>query len=334
MIDALDHNYEDGTCTRCGEADPDSVTPTFTGVVRLAGENRAYTALKAADQLKEIMGGGQFKAVVVANGLNFPDALTGSYLAAKKGAPILLTYSKVQPDVIAYISKNLAADGVVYILGDASAVSATFETSLEDVGITSKRIAGATRYYTNLEILKEAGVDASQPVLIATGTNFADSLSASATGLPILMVGSTLKDYQKEFLEEAGVTKFIILGSDKAVSEKVENALEEMGGEVTRLAGATRYETSVVVAEYFFGTAPEAAVLAYALDFPDGLCGGPLAYNLNAPLLLTNNSRCAVAAEYVQGAETGIVTGAANRIGDEAVRTIYAMTEDDEICVK
>ncbi len=69
-------------------------------------------------------------------------------------------------------------------------------------------------------------------------------------------------------------------------------------GEVDRVAGENRYATSAAIAKRFFEE-PTNVALAYGLNFPDGLCGGPLAYRNNAPLLLVNNpdsSRKAAAA--------------------------------------
>ena len=76
--------------------------------------------------------------------------------------------------------------------------------------------------------------------------------------------------------------------------------------DVTRLAGNTRYETSVLVAETFF-TSPTQAVIAYGENFPDGLSGSPLANTVGAPLILTRAGKEAAAAKYV--ADTGITGG-------------------------
>ena len=89
-IPALGHAYAYGICTCCGEEDPGY--GVLSGVIRIAGDDRIATSLMLAAQLKEVLGVEKFDAVVVASALNFPDALTGSYLAAEKNAPILLTY--------------------------------------------------------------------------------------------------------------------------------------------------------------------------------------------------------------------------------------------------
>ena len=319
-VDALGHDNEDGTCSRCA-----------SGMIRLAGDNRVQTAMKAADQLKEALGVEQFQTIIVAYGQNFPDALTGSYLSAVKDAPILLTENKKQADVIAYIAENLAEGGTVYILGGVNAIPASFESDLEAKAISSERLAGDDRYQTNLAILAEAGITAEQEVLVCTGTGFADSLSASAAGLPILLVGKELKAEQKEFLATTS-GKFVIIGGTSAVSEEVEAELSAIGT-VERVGGETRYETSVLVAQRFVND-PTAAVLAYAQNFPDGLCGGPLAYALGAPLILTDTKHPDAADAYVENIVTGIIVGGSSLISDDAARNIFDLPEDAVIKVK
>ena len=66
-----------------------SAEGTYT---RVAGENRFETAFVTADKMKEVMGVEKFDTIIVASGLNFADALSGSYLATQKRAPILLVY--------------------------------------------------------------------------------------------------------------------------------------------------------------------------------------------------------------------------------------------------
>ena len=146
-------------------------------------------------------------------------------------------------------------------------------------GFTVKRLYGTSRYDTNLEILKEAGVGKGSEVLVCTGTNFADSLSASATGKPILMVGNSLTANQKIFLNSLNGA-YTIIGGPLAVNANVENELNTMG-DAKRIYGTSRFDTSVVVAQEYFRS-PATMVLAYAQNFPDGLNGGPLAYQVNS----------------------------------------------------
>ena len=293
-------------------------------ITRLYGQDRIATSLAIANEQKQIMGIRWFRNIVVASATNFPDALTGSYLAARMNAPILLTYDAVQEDIINYIAANLETGGTVFILGGTSAVNESFEDDLAERGIFGQRLAGNDRIETNLEILAHAGVYSNAPVLICTAFGFADSLSASATGLPILLVGNSLTQAQKDFLA-ATSREFIIIGGTSAVSAAVEAELGNIGS-VYRLSGASRYQTSVMVADAFFGN-PSAAVLAYAQNYPDGLCGGPLAYLLNAPLILTDNRNPSAADAFIESTALGYVVGGSGLISDDTASNIFDLDE-------
>ena len=322
--EALGHRYEDGYCTGCGRKEP----VEGEGIYRFAGDDRYLTAIAVADQLKINLGVAKFRNVVVAYGQNFPDALSGSYLAYLKDAPILLTQPSAEKRMIAYIEENLEPGGTAYLLGDSGVVPQSFENALEDCGFRIVRLAGPTRYETNMAILREAGIRNDMPVLIATGKNYADSLSASATGLPILLVDKKLNNAQKDFLRSTS-REFVILGGYNAVSEEVEAELAGMGS-VIRLKGANRYVTSVLIARKYFPDA-NSAVLAYAQGFPDGLCGGPLALSMGAPLILATNESHTDADIYVDGITYGAVTGGDDRISDKTVRDIFDLPYDEPI---
>ncbi len=292
---------------------------------RLAGDNRFETAFRTADQMKETLGVDKFGTIIVASGLDYADALSGSYLASVEQAPILLACQdeKINDQVKAYIKENLTNNGTIYILGGINAVPASFETGLEAYNV--ERLAGNNRFETNLAILEEVGVDG-KTILVCTGTGFADSLSASATKLPILLVyGDTLLDSQATFLEANKGNDMIVIGGDAAVTGKMETQVKTYGS-VDRLAGATRFETSVMIALRFFDS-PANAVLAYAGNFPDGLCGGPLATTMGAPLILTMAKYEQAAAEYIQDkqVEGGIVLGGTKLIPNASVNSIYGI---------
>ena len=309
--------YSDAAVLTIGEV-PD--------VQRLAGRNRFDTAFKSADALKEVMGVDKFPAAIVTSGMNFADALAGSYLAAVTGAPILLTDNDNMDDVIAYIRENVEVGGTVYALGGTAVVSDTLK-AVENSGYQFKRLAGSNRFETNLLILEEAGIESGDPVLVCTAYNFADSLSASALGLPILLVDDTVSAAQRDFLEDKSTSSFVLVGGTGAVTAAVERTLEGMDGYVVRFAGASRFETSAMLADAVFGGSVENAVFAYGYNFPDGLCAGPLAYALGAPLILTANGDEAAAADYVSTTDIfgGFVLGGPTLISDEAVNKIFGL---------
>lgn len=320
------------TCDRCDATDtipdpagpiiPDEpdipVEPEVGEVLRLSGATRYETGYKVADVLKERLGVEKFDAVVIATGKNFADALSGSYLAVVKNAPIILTNGKADniATLHAYIQENVTDGGTIYILGGEAAVPEEVE---EIDGFAVKRLAGSSRYDTNLAILEEAGITGDE-LIIATGKSFADSLSASAARLPILLVkpGASLSDDAKAIAETAN--KIYIIGGEGAVSKEIEEELAAYG-EVERVFGNSRYETSVAVANTFFGDVKE-VVIASGKNFPDGLCGGPLAATIDAPLILTADGKTSTAAEYVQseGADAGYVLGGTGAIADALYR--------------
>ena len=300
-------------------------------IIRIAGGGRAETAYKVANALKAELRVDRFDAVIVATSKGFADALAGSYLAVEKNAPILLVNSEKEENVAllhTYIKENLKENGTVYILGGEKAVGKNVENI--DGNYTVTRLGGGDRYVTNLKILEEADITGSE-LIVATGKTFADSLSASATKRPILLVkpGQTLNDEQKAFAQKVKGGKIYIVGGKDAVSKDYAEEFEAYG-EVIRVAGETRQETSVKVAETFFPDAVT-AVVASAGNYPDGLCGGPLAASINAPLVLTNDKNTTVVENYVdeKGFEAGTVLGGESALMEKSVEAVFGKESVD-----
>ena len=313
------------------------VTPDYEALngTRYAGSDRYSTSVSIAEAVKSEMGVSEFDNIVVAYGKNYPDALAGGYLAKVKNAPILLVDKKVESTVSKYISENLKSGGTVYLLGGTGAVSADFENRVKGIAEANVvRLGGTDRYDTNLKILAEAGVVPADPaaeaagssvdLLICTGKGYADSLSASATGRPILLVGSALTEEQAAYIESLGDIDMYVIGGTGAVSQQLYDELAVFGTDLERIAGTDRYNTSRLIAEKFCSAGSGKAVLASGGNFPDGLSGGPLAMAMDAPLLLAKtydaSQAGAVTAKlgakniYVLGGHSLISNGAVNRI--------------------
>lgn len=293
-------------------------------VYRAYGANRYETSQNVAAMLMENANTSKFTSVVVASGANFADALAGSYLAATVNAPIVLIRSNRGVNT-EWFKANVADGANIYILGGYAAVSEVTEASLQ--GYNIHRLAGANRYGTNLMILQKAKDlgGSTKDILVSTGKEFADSLSASATGKAILLTNKSLTAEQKAFLSAAACQNIYVLGGIGAVDANIEAELAAYGS-VKRISGANRYETSVKIAETFFPNAKN-AVVAYAKNFPDGLSGGPLAFNMSAPLILTASGRESVASAYTTklGIHSGVVLGGQSVISDDTAKKIFGI---------
>jgi len=308
----------------------DTKTADAHQVIRISGKNRYETCIKIADYYLERNGIDKLSAVVLATGGDFPDALTGAYLANVKNAPIMLIDQSSSSRITTYLKNHLASDGTVYILGGQGAVSDSWLADLS--GYTLKRMNGKNRYETNLSILNESGAKGGD-IFVCTGTNYADSLSASAIDMPILIVGGSLSADQKQYLEGAS-WNFHLVGGTSVVTTDIENELKAYGTIADRTYGKDRYATSKAMAERFVGETHE-AILAYGANFPDGLCGGPLACTMGSPIILSGSTPATNTAgiQYATGKNisSGLVLGGASLIDDQTVRTTFSMREWDEI---
>ena len=108
-------------------------------------------------------------------------------------------------------------------------------------------------------------------------------------------MGEALRPAQKEVLSKASNLKVTIIGGTtgaSAVSSKIETELRGYTSNVTRITGSTPAEVSAKVAKKYF-TSPKEAILTVDYNFPDGLCGGPLALAKNCPIFLIGDKESA-----------------------------------------
>ncbi|MBQ0004611.1 MAG: cell wall-binding repeat-containing protein [Clostridiales bacterium] len=303
-------------------------------VIRYFGATRYDTSVTAAKVFRYFFDHPNetgLENVIVASGENFPDALTGSFLSAYTAAPIVLVSPGTEGKIKTFIDENLASDGTVYILGGTSVVSDKFKKSLEKANHKVKRLAGANRYSTNIEIIKETMGDVRviDSLVVCASSGYADSLSVSATGKAIMLVGDKLTAEQKSFLSTFSANKVYVVGGTAVVSDNVMNSvlksMKDAPAYYKRLAGANRYKTSVAVAEEFFAEDNNIVTLASGGDFPDGLSGGAVAYQAGGPLILVANTNYQAAKTYcskLSGHKFAQVMGGHSIISNAVVRTI------------
>jgi gamma-glutamyltranspeptidase / glutathione hydrolase len=257
-------------------------------VQRLAGPGRVDTAIAAAQE-----GWESSDAVLLASAADFPDALVAAALAVGLDAPILLTSpGALLPAVQAEIAR-LDPDEVV-LLGGTAALGLPVEQALRDDGLTVRRVAGATRYGTAATTAVLAGAPAGE-VVVASGAAFPDALAAGALAatearMPTLLTApNALSSEAEAALAELEATRVHVLGGEGAVSAAVVTRLEELGYDVVRLGGPTRYDTAALVAGEALqrrsgGTL--GIVAATGERFPDALAAAALAARTDRLLIL------------------------------------------------
>ena len=313
---------------------------------RLAGADRYETAMAVADYMIKNVAKCKngFESIIVASGNTYADALSGVALAKKLDAPILLVNKGSEDAIVEYINDNAVGfNADIYILGGESAVSASFAEKLNKYDVT--RLSGADRYETNVEVLKALGLKATDKdvMLVASGNDYADALSASATGYPVVLVGDSWTKAQKDYLKTLGNNDYYhVIGGTSAVNNKVMNVLKSKDyvlnpdTHVVRVAGATRFETSAKVYEKYKDTAFKGTTYAFIAsgnDYPDGLVVGALAHFYSAPILLVNGDNTGYANKIVASIGSSIktynimVAGGENAVSNEAVQKIAAKVD-------
>ena len=155
-------------------------------VVRLAGKDRLWTAYAVSqDQWRNNGNAGdayrsQADVAVLSRDDLPADALAGSALAVRKNGPLLLTGSTtLSPQAAAELKRILRPGATVYLLGGDQALSPAIASAVHKLGFNPDRLAGADRYSTAVQIADQVEARPSQ-ILVATGNDFADALSAGA----------------------------------------------------------------------------------------------------------------------------------------------------------
>lgn len=193
-------------------------------IVRLAGESRFETAAKIA---YEVAPAGS-DSVVVVNGMNFPDALSVASYAGANGMPILLAEnSETLPWHTGKAINKLGATHSLVIGGKAVVADEVLKALPNP-----KRIAGAGRFATSVEVAKHFGPKTGNGMFVATGNQFADALSGAALAASldtgILLVGAELDSSVQNYLANNNVASVGVLGGQSAVSDKVFNKITQL----------------------------------------------------------------------------------------------------------
>lgn len=242
------------------------------------------------------------RAVFIANGLNFPDALSAGPAAARIKAPILLTAPDFIPTTVAKRLAAFDATGVegeepldvIYIVGGEPSVSPAVEAQLAAIAPVV-RFAGADRFDTSRQVARYFwGESENRTAYVATGNNFPDALAAAPAAAneaaPVVLVNggaAELDTPTAELLGDLGIRKTVVAGGTPSVSVGIADDLRGLPGmqENYRRAGADRIQTAIQTNHGSFPLA-DTALLATGYGFPDALAGAALAGSVYIPIYL------------------------------------------------
>ncbi len=215
------------------------------------------------------------------------------------------------------------------------AIVALFPLLRADAVTTASRVSGADRYATAAEVSENAFAPGVGVVYLATGENFPDAIAgapAAAKGAgPVLLTrAATLPASTATELQRLDPGKIIVLGGTGAVSQAVQDQLQQFtAGTVSRIQGATRFETAANLSNATFVAGTNTVYVATGANFPDALAGGPAVAQapLGGPVLLVEQN--AIPASTVTelqrlNAQKVIVLGGTGAVSDTVKNSLEA----------
>lgn len=252
---------------------------------------------------------------------------------------VTYTWSQTAGPSITLTSTNTAASGFTptavgtYTLQCAGNDGTVTVNDSVNVVVNAHRLSGADRYATPVAISQQQFSDHSvSAVVIATGTNFPDSLAAgplaSLVGGPILLTQPTslpsgVSTEIARVLNNSGSNTIYIAGGTSAVSSGVATSLAAIhpgssSTTVVRLSGSDRYATALAIAQRMDtvrGSGPVKIAIATGAGFADAAAISSPASNSTVaagrmPILLTSSSALPSAVSSYISSKSGTITKA------------------------
>lgn len=160
----------------------DSVLRKLPGAVRLAGEDRYGTNI---DILKHLGNDFDLSKVYMATGEDFPDALSGSAIAAKYSAPIILVSPIGNSVSRSYADSNAGRFHEIYLLGGEAVVSDNMAGSILPELVTNINIV-----LPSASVGRNKQMKASVKLVKANGTSIDGQVSYSIENPSIASIDS------------------------------------------------------------------------------------------------------------------------------------------------
>jgi putative cell wall-binding protein len=293
---------------------------------RLQGGDRYETAVAASRAAYPTTA----KTVYLASGLDFPDALSAAPIAARTGAPLLLTTPSGLPQPVRAELARLKPDRIVLVGGPAS-ISTAVERTVAPLAASVVREGGANRYTTSWGLADRAFPGTVPAVYLATAADYPDALSAGAAaardGGPVLLVdgdASALHPSVIALIKRMKPAKIYAVGGGTVISDKLLASVRDLAP-VTRLGGVDRFETSAAVGATW--TSATRAYIASGYNFPDALVGSAIAGGVKQPLFIAPDY--CMPPEVTKTAEALKVTDATILGGQYAVLSLATLQSCD-----
>jgi putative cell wall-binding protein len=239
----------------------------------------------------------------VANGLNFPDALSAGPAAAHEGGALAMTDRDALPAATVAVIERLAPERIV-VVGGPAAVSDEVYDQLASRQPAITRLGGADRYETSRLVARHSflGSSTGENIYLATGEAFPDALAAGPAAhrddAPVVLVRGGLASADaptKALMVELGKARAVIVGGTASISRAYEASLAEQEPYIStwRRAGADRYETAAALV----GGRSETIFVASGRGFADALVAGAVAAHEGASLVLSEEDCVPAATE-------------------------------------
>lgn len=159
------------------------------------------------------------------------------------------------------------------------------------------RLAGSTRYETAGLLFDQGDWQQGGTIVLAGGANYPDALAASALAgdlnAPIMLTDPNgLSSETEQRIQSLKPARVYIIGGNAAVSVDVEHRVIQLAGagaSIKRIAGDTRYDTSLKVASSL-SSPSDTVIVTTGTNYADALSISPYAFATGSPVVLSSPS--------------------------------------------
>ena len=202
-----------------------SILDMKLNVERIQGENRYETALLTAQETQKKLKKTPDTLFFV-SGSVFPDALSIAPISGMLNASILYVdkSGKLDAKTVEYLKLSKGKVKKAYVIGGANVIGNAVFNQLKPYIPSCTRICGKDRYDTNLKVIKAFEKQFSgKDIYIAAGKSYPDALAGSMNAklskTPLMLVGDTFTDQQKNYIKQRSTQDLKILGGEATVNE-------------------------------------------------------------------------------------------------------------------